>query len=98
MICGNLLAGQLPDPKYSLVKAESYVQSKNYYLLTLLERLPDVSKLLSNDPELSKIAAAKRDFLTLTLKNCGNKVSCYLENIRFTDSVIQSIGNRLFAI
>ena len=98
MICGNLLAGQLPDPKYSLVKAESYVQSKNYYLLTLFERLPEVSKLLSNDPELSKIADAKRDFLTSTLKNCGNKVSCYLENIRFTNSEIQSIGDRLVTL
>ena len=98
LICGNLLAGQLPDPKYALVKAESYVQSKNYYLLTLFERLPEVSKLLSNDTVLSKISAAKRDFLASTLKNCGNKVSCYFENIKFTDSEIQSIGDRLVVL
>ena len=98
MVYGTLSAAQLPDPKYSLIKAESYVQSKNYYLLTLFERLPEINRLLSNDMELSKIAADKREFLASTLKNCGKKVECYLENIKFTNAEIQRIGDRLVAL
>ena len=94
----NLMAGQQPDQKYVLVKAESYVQAKNYYLLTLFAQLPEVKKLLSNDTELAKIAQAKKDFLTTSLKNCGDLAQCYLENIRFTDSEIQNIGTRLISL
>jgi len=94
----NLIAGQLPDQKYQLVKAESYVQSKNYYLLTLFSQLPEVKKLLSNDAELVKIAQAKKDFLTTSLKNCGDIAQCYLENIKFTDSEVQRIGARLLSL
>ena len=95
VVFSNLLVGQNPDQKYSLVKAESYVQSKNYYLLTLFQQLPEVNKLISADPELAKIATAKRDFLSASLKNCGENINCYLENIRFSDAEIQSVGNRL---
>lgn len=95
IVCCNLMAGQLPDQKYSLVKAESYVQSKNYYLLTLFAQLPEVKKLISNDEELSKIANAKRNNLLLSLKNCGNNVNCYFENIKFSNAEIQNIGARL---
>jgi hypothetical protein len=91
----QLTIAQKPEAGYSLVKAESYVQSKNYYLLTLFEQLPEIKKLISNDAELLKIAAAKRDFLSASLKDCGDNVNCYFGNVRFSDAEIQTIGNRL---
>jgi hypothetical protein len=91
----SLVSAQVPVQKYSLVRAGSYVQSKNYYLLTLFEQLPEVNKLLSDDKQLSEIAASKRNHLAESLKNCGDKVACYFENIKFTDQEIQSIGARL---
>jgi hypothetical protein len=71
IVCSWAIAVQVPDPKYSMVKGESYVQSKNYYLLTLLQKLPEVNKLISNDAELSKIAMSKREHLLSSLKNCN---------------------------
>jgi len=94
-VCGHLFAAQLPDQKYALVKAESYVQSSNYYLLTLFEKLPEINKLLSNDPELAKIAELKSNNLSASLKKCGNTVGCYLENVKFSQEEIRRIGERL---
>ena len=98
ILSSNLSAGEIPDPKYSLIKSESYVQSKNYYLLTLLQQLPEVKKLICNDLELSKIAVAKKDNLMLKLKSCGDSVNCYLESIKFSPTEIQIIGTTLAAL
>jgi len=98
VVCNTVIAGQLPDQKYSLLKAESYVQTKNYYLLTLFQQLPEVNKLLSADAELSKIAIVKRDALSSSLKSCGDSVKCYLENIVFSEKEIQDIGARLVTL
>lgn len=98
IVCGDLLARQLPDPTYSLVEAESFVQTKNYYLLTLFQQLPEVSKLLSDDPVLSKIAKEKRESLLSSLKNCGKDINCYSDGVKFSSSEIQQIGDRLVAL
>lgn len=91
----QITAAQVPLQNYSPVRAETYVQSTNYYLLTLFEQLPDVKKLLSGDEQLSNIAAEKINNLAASLKTCGNNVGCYFENIKFSDSEIRSIGARL---
>ena len=95
IICAEGFAGQGPDSNYNLIKADSYVQSKNYYLLTLLRQLPEINKLISNDEELAKIAIAKKENLKSKLKSCGDSVNCYLESIKFSTSEIQNVGARL---
>ncbi|NEW84935.1 MAG: YdcF family protein [Mariniphaga sp.] len=94
-VCNNLLAGQPPVQHYSQIKTDRYVQSKNYYLLTLFQQLPDLNKLLSDDKELLTMAVAKRNYLSSSLKNCGTIGSCYLEKIKFSLAEIENIGKRL---
>ena len=98
VVCGSVFAGQLPDQKYSLVKSESYVQSSNYYLLTLFEKLPEINRLLSKDAELTKIAVAKKNYLASSLKECGTNIDCYLGKVRFSKEEIQFIGERLLQL
>ena len=98
VVCGSVFAGQIPDQKYSLVKTESYVQSSNYYLLTLFEKLPEINKLLTKDAELAKIAAAKKNYMATSLKECGNNIDCYLGKVRFSKEEIQFIGERLLQL
>lgn len=98
VVSSDLSAGAPPDRKYSLIKADSYVQSKNYYLLTLLRQLPEINKLISNDEVLAKIAITKKENLKSKLKSCGDSVNCYLESIKFSASEIQNIGARLAAL
>lgn len=82
-------------PDYHLIKGSSYVQSKNYYLLTLFGEIPGVKKMLQHDPVLSKLMADKRTGISEALKSCGKDFSCYAEKIKFSKEEIAQIGNRL---
>ncbi len=90
-----LFAQQLPSSKYQKIKGDNFVQSKNYYFLTLLQKLPDVNKLISSDEVFSKIAAEKSEHLKNSLSNCGNDVGCYLKAVEFNESEIAKVGSRI---
>ena len=95
IICNCFAQQGLPDPRYKLISGGNFVQSKNYYLLTLFTEIPDVNKLLSNDQQLSKLAAEKRTQMDGALKNCESKVNCYTDAVKFSQNEIQQIGKRL---
>jgi DUF218 domain len=95
LIFSQVSAADNPEQKYILVKGDSYVQSKNYYFLTLLQQLPEVKNLIVNDPEFSKIALEKKKILTGKLKECGDRVPCFLESLIFNSNEIQIIGGKL---
>ena len=87
-----------PDPKYQLLNGNDFVQSKNYYLLTLFQQLPDVKNILGNDAVLSSIAKAKTDSLSSSLINCGRDGSCFIDRMKFTDAEIKAISERLMTL
>lgn len=91
-------AQQTPSQKYQLLKAPNGVQSKSYYLLTLIEQLPEVRKLISNDAKLSQITAEKINQLSATLSDCKNNTGCYTDKIKFNENEIETIGQRLKAL
>jgi hypothetical protein len=95
ILSGTTLAGQLPDPKYAPVRADSWVQNSNFYLLTLLEKLPGMNQIIAGDELFSKITNAKKESLKSALKSCGEDYHCYLNNIKFSQEEIQKIGQRL---
>ncbi len=87
-----------PDPTYRLMKGANYVQSKNYYLVTLFEELADVKALLANDPTLAALGKVKSDSLSLALRNCGKNGTCFIEHLKFSDSEISVVSDRLTAL
>lgn len=98
MICGFLYANTDPYQKYHLLQGKNFVQSKNYYLLTLFEELADVKKLLANDTILLNIERNKTADLTASLKNCDKDALCYTAKMKFSDAEISSVSNRLKAL
>ncbi|MBY0482686.1 MAG: YdcF family protein [Chitinophagaceae bacterium] len=84
-----------PIASYQLVTGGDFVQSKNYYLLTLFQELPDVKKLLVNDTVLSSIAKLKSDSLAASFADCGKEGNCYLNRMKFTEDEIKTVGERL---
>lgn len=84
-----------PDAKYQLIKGNDFVQSKNYYLLTLFQQLPEVKKILEGDEILAGIAKIKSDSLSAALQTCGRDGLCYLDRMRFTETEIKKISERL---
>lgn len=77
-----------------LSTGQKFVQSKNYYLLTLLGQSPEVKKILEKDLILSKIASDKIDSLQQSLLSCKNS-TCFPEKAKFSDAEIKSIADRL---
>lgn len=86
---------KVPDPHYKLVMGESYVQSKNYYLLTLFQQLPEVKAILAGDPVLTAIGVNKLDSLRHALSNCDRDGTCYTACLRFSAAEITQVGERL---
>ncbi|GAB3163253.1 YdcF family protein [Telluribacter humicola] len=84
-----------PDPKYKLLTGNSIIQSKNAYLLTLMEQLPEVRKRLEQDEVLIKLAETKKQHLALTLKECGNDTPCYMAPLKFSTEEIRLVSERL---
>lgn len=84
-----------PDPRYKLMSGNNYVQSKNYYLLTLFQELPDVKKLLDSDPFLKAMGAAKVDSINRGLKTCERDGFCYTNSLKFSDTEIKTVSERL---
>ena len=102
LLCCCMLAfylpyAQKPDPAYKLLTGSSFVQSKNYYLLTLLQENREAGKLVENDPALSSIAANKLAYLAASFKECTT-AACFTERMKFSDKEIQEIGSRLSAL
>jgi hypothetical protein len=89
---------KLPDPHYRLVSGDSYVQSKNYYLLTLFQQLPEVRTMLAKDPLLTAIGENKLDSLRQALKDCDRDGACYTTHLHFSEAEIMQVGERLKAL
>jgi hypothetical protein len=88
----------LPDPAYSLLAGKSFVQSKNYYLLTLLEEVETAKNMLRKDQNLSMLAASKLSSLESAMKECKADYLCYTSKMKFSEREIQSVGERLDAL
>jgi hypothetical protein len=89
---------KLPDNKYQLIHGVNFVQSKNYYLLTLFDELKDVKALLDSDKVLSTLGKVKVDSLGGSLKNCGKDGLCYINRMKFTGDEIRIVSDRLAAL
>jgi hypothetical protein len=92
---GFLLGPPRPDPSYKMVSGNDYVQSKNYYLLTLFDAPGDVNRLLREDPVLARLASKKYDSLAAALKNCGRDGQCYISRMKFDENEIAAVSARL---
>jgi len=83
------------SPAYKLLPGNSHIQSKNYYLLTLLQALPDVKLLIENDSALTSIARTKRLSLASAVNQCTTELSCYTTPLTLTPQEIRRVSQRL---
>ncbi len=84
-----------PDARYKFISGNNYVQSKNYYLLTLFQELPAVKKLLENDSYLKTLGISKVDSINSALKTCGRDGFCYTNSMKFSEAEINMVAERL---
>ncbi len=69
------------------------VQDKNFYLLSLFQRNPQIRRVLKQNKVLKQLAAAKASALRKAA-SCDN-AGCFDELIRFDDSTIEAVATEL---
>ncbi|MBO9729923.1 MAG: YdcF family protein [Chitinophaga sp.] len=82
-----------PDPQYKFITGPNVLQDRNFYLFTLLEKLPDLPLLLNNDSSLKALATIYKQRVTHPVSNEESAAA-----LLFSDAVILQAGeafNRL---
>lgn len=95
LLTHSVFAQKLPNPTYQRIVGSSSVQSKNTYLLTLMESIPEVKMLLEADPVFQEVAKAQRRRLEESLTDCGSDPLCYGKAILFSEQNIEEIAQHL---
>lgn len=80
------------DPTYKLTLRNA-VQDKNFFLLSLFQRDPEVRRLLRANRVLAKLANDKRQALTMAA-NC-NDVACFDRLVRLSGPTIDTVATQL---
>jgi DUF218 domain len=92
------LPGLAADPLRAPVRLEAPVQDKNFYLLSLLERTPDVRDALKAEPALARIAAERLSALDKAAKTCNLDLDCYAAAFEWSDAQAKDAGHALAAL
>lgn len=93
-----VLAQQQAEPlrePLPLQSAQSAVQDKNFYLLSLIERTPDVAKAVHDDTGLASIFKERTDAIEHAENNCGQNPDCTVDAAMLTPDEIDETGKRL---
>jgi DUF218 domain len=92
------IATKLPaqhKPQSTAIPAS--VQSKNYYLLTLLQRDAGTRQLIEHDAILADLTKTKIAAIREAQTNCKD-AACLTASFKFTDQEIQMVADRLAAL
>ena len=66
------------DPNYRLLHSSSYIQDKNFYLFTLLEKVPSAKLTIEKDEVLQGVLNAQKKRIQEGLSQCDTSVSCWI--------------------
>ncbi len=77
---------------------KSPVLDKNFYLLTLLDRTPDLHAQIKSDLALNKIAEERLAAMDRAAKSCGSDLDCNTQAFRWSDEQTLEAGNALAAL
>ncbi len=83
------------DPTYKLLHSQSYIQDKNFYLFTLLEKVLTAKITIEKDEILQSILKAQKSRIQESLTKCDTTVTCWLNAYALTSDEQQKIGKRL---
>jgi hypothetical protein len=86
------------EPLRAPVRLETPVQDKNFYLLSLLERTPDVRDAVKAEPALARIAAERLAALDKAAKTCNLDLDCYAAAFQWSDAQANDAGHALAAL
>ena len=89
-------AAQAPvEPAHAPVSLVAPVLDKNFYLLSQIERTPDVSVAVQSHVVLAGITASRVSALSKAAHECVQDVDCYVKAFRWSDEDSKGAGRAL---
>jgi len=85
----------LVQPAHAPVALVSPVQDKNFYLLSQIERRPDVRGAVERQPALARIAASRVSALDKAAHDCVQDVDCYVKALRWSEDESKEAGRAI---
>jgi hypothetical protein len=85
---------QSPNATYRLVNNKNFVVVKNYYLLNLLQAIPEAASFVKKDSLLQRMAIAKFDSLQWVITNNDKDIAAMLRAFMFSDAEIKAVSVR----
>ncbi|MGC4054942.1 MAG: YdcF family protein [Paludibaculum sp.] len=82
----SVLAQAAPHP--APLALHHPVQDKNFFLLSSIEENPSIRALIQADPDLARLATAKRTALAGAPQSCAANVECYADAMRWSSEEI----------
>jgi vancomycin permeability regulator SanA len=86
---------QKANSDYISVKSNSLLQDKDFYLLTLFQRIKEVSSLLHADKNLKDIGKERIARLNNIPFSCKDSLNCYAQSFLWTEDEITQIQQAL---
>jgi DUF218 domain len=80
------------------VRLDAPVQDKNFYLLSMLERMPEVRDVVKAEPALARITAERLAALDKAAKTCNLDLDCYAAAFQWTDTQANEAGHALVGL
>lgn len=84
-----------PQRAYVALASGSQLQDKAFYLLTLLQTLPEARAAVAGDPELSRATEDRRNRLQIAAQSCVGDSACLMRALSWTDEETERLGDRL---
>ena len=91
----SLSVASAAEPLRAPVRLEAPVQDKNFYLLSMLERTPDVRDAVRAEPALARIAAERLAVLDKAARTCNLDLDCYAAAFQWSDVQANDAGHAL---
>jgi DUF218 domain len=92
------LSAVAAEPLHAPVRLDAPVQDKNFYLLSMLERMPEVRDVVKAEPALARITAERLAALDKAAKTCNLDLDCYAAAFQWTDTQANEAGHALVGL
>ena len=98
LLPGIAAAQSTVEPAQAPVALASPVQDKNFYLLSQIERTPEVRDSVQLHAVLARIAASRVAELDKAAHECVQDVDCYVKAFRWSEEETKEAGRTLAAL
>jgi len=83
------------DPACPLLQSGSFVQDKNFYWFTLIEKLPAIKSIFEQDAELASLLNNVKTRMVRDVATCPMDIDCMLRPFYFTQEEKEQVSARL---